>query len=224
MNTSSAPEYSQNDALFLVALRNIFYKTRMHYVLFLWLLSVLGILVLTSIAIYLIKHPTQPIYFPADQAGKLIKEVPVTKANMSDAAVAAWIVKAVEAAYSYDFVNYRSELQNAQQYFFDNGWQEYMKGLTQSGNLIGLTERKLIFRGKVVAPPVLIRKVLYNNSTLAWKFQVPVLNSIYYPPSYGENTKSANAWIVTLVVFRRNILENGAGLGITQMNATPAVE
>src|SRR5690349_3233681 len=120
----------------LIILRNAFYRTRLHFVFFLWVLSVLGMIVLCSIVFSFIRHPIQPVYFPVDHAGKLIKEVPITQQNLSDLSVTAWVKNAVEVAYSYDFVNYRAQLQNAQQYFFENGWQQYMRGLTQSGNLV----------------------------------------------------------------------------------------
>jgi len=213
-------EDKEIDPLVLVLSRNNFYKARMYFVFLLLLLSLVGVCILAGITVFLIKHPTQPVYFPADKAGRLIKEVPLSQANMSDEAVGDWVTKAVVAAYSYDFVNYRSQLQSAQQYFFDSGWRELMAGLNSSGNLIGLTERNLIFQGKAAALPKLVGKGLYKNSILYWKFEIPVLISFYKPPSYESDAKSENPWLVTVLVFRRSILESRDGLGIVQMNGT----
>ncbi|MDX1900928.1 MAG: DotI/IcmL/TraM family protein [Gammaproteobacteria bacterium] len=212
---------TQDDALLNVFLRNMNYQARMYFVFFLWLFTLVGICILSGIVTYLVKHPTQPIYFPADQAGRLIKEISVHDANLSDDAVASWAIQAVQSAYSYDFVNYHAQLQKAQRYFFESGWREYMRGLEQSNNLLGLTERKMIIIAKVVDKPVLKKRGYLPNGTLAWSFAVHVLITTYTPP-YGVSTKSENPWIVNLVIARQSILENSDGLGILQMNAGPA--
>jgi len=224
MNTSTPVKNTieqETDALVLIALRNTCYQARMHFVLFLWILSMFGIFILAGIAIYLIKHPTQPFFFPADNAGRLMQEVPLNQSLLSDQAVGNWAVKAVEAAYSFDFIRYHSELQTAEQYFTENGWRDYMDGLTASNNLLGLTERKMIITARVIDAPTLIKKGFNKFGVLAWRFEMHVLMTTYQPP-YDEHSKSQNPWVVTVVVVRQDLLQNGDGLGVVQMNAAPA--
>jgi hypothetical protein len=167
-------------------------------------------------------HPRNPVYFPADAAGRLIQEVPLDQPVLSTQGVSDWALHAVESTLSFDFVNYHSQLQNAQVYFADSGWDAYMKGLAQSNNLLAFTQRKLVGIAKVTAPPKLLREGLLPDGRLAWKFEMPVLME-YRAPPFDEKSVFYNPLIVTLVVRREDILQGNAGLGIVQMNSTSAV-
>ena len=204
-----------------VLTRNAFYASRFYTVLGYCLLVLLLDGVLGGIAWYLVRHPTEPRYFPADTAGRLVYEVPLQEQNLSDQEIVDWVVHAVEAAYSYDFVNYHSQLQNAQMYFTDVGWREYMKGLQRSNNLIALVERKLIATAKVEGTPGLLKVGLTSQGRLAWKYQMQVLMHYKMPPFDGKQDYS-NPLVVTVVVRREDILQSNNGLGIVQLNAFTA--
>lgn len=213
MNTEDETILLDN-ALVMVHTRNEFYRGKFRFTLALYLLSIVVNLILIGMIVYLINHPTQPLYFPADKAGRLIKVIPLQESNMSLQDVTNWTVEAIEAAYSYDFVNYRGQLQSAQKYFTDYGWRNYMSGLVASNNLKGLVQRKLIAIAKVVAPPKLLVQGPLGGAT-AWKFQMPVLVTYLYPP-FDEKSKFANPLIVTVIVQRQNVLQSYKGLGIIQ--------
>ncbi len=211
-----------HDALVAIYLRNSFYRKKCFIALGLWLLSLIAIIFLVSIALYLIRNPTEPVYFPADRAGRLIAEIPLNRANMSTEAVTAWTANALQRAWSYDFVNYRAQLQSAQQYFTEAGWREYIKALESSNNLLGLTGRKMIAIAKLAGPLVLERQGLMSNGVMAWKFRARVLMEYLLPP-YNERSRFANPLNVTVVVRRQDVLQNSDGLGIVQLNASVAV-
>src|SRR3990167_8587940 len=169
------------DALVLIFARNAFYK-RLHYLAltaFFSSLLVMGFLI--GILIFLIRNPTQPLYFPTDNISRLIQETPVNKPNMTNEEVVAWTIEAVQSAYSYDFVNYRLQLQTAEKYFTHYGWSEYMKALTASLNLVALTQRKQIVIAKVVDKPKELAEGLLGGA-YAWKFQMPILVTYWGPP------------------------------------------
>ena len=136
---------------------------------------------------------------------------------MSNDVVAAWVVEAVEAAYSYNYVNYRAQLQDAQKYFTEYGWRNYMRGLTASNNLLALTERKMIFIAKAVDKPKLINQGLLNNKVYGWKFQVPLLVNFLEMPY--DKPSFSNAYVVSVLVQRQKMLESYKGLAIVQMIA-----
>src|SRR5262245_11114745 len=105
-----------NDALVMVFSRNSFYK-RLHFLALAALtFSLLVVLVLLLTLIYLLRNPSHSLYFAADDVGRLIQVVPVKQANMSPEEVIAWTIEAVQAAYSYDYINYRRQLQSAEKY------------------------------------------------------------------------------------------------------------
>lgn len=207
---------TDEDAVVLVQLRNQFYKKKYRFALGVYALCLIAIVVLISLLVYVTKNPTRPLYFLTDSVGRLIQEVPVTVPGMPTDVVAAWVVEAVEAAYSYNFVNYRAQLQDAQKYFTEYGWRNYMTGLTASNNLLAVTERKMIFVAKVVGPPRLENEGILGGA-YSWKFQVPLLVNFLEAP-YNKATFS-NAYSVTVVVQRQKLLQSYKGLAIIQMIA-----
>lgn len=210
-----------DDALVMISLRNAFYQRKFYFVFFIFLLAVIVIGFLTSVLIYLVKNPTRPLYFVTDEVSRLIQDVPKNVPNMSTNDVASWVSEAVETAFSYDFVNYRLQLQNAQKYFTDYGWQQYMKGLTQSNNLLALKQRKLVGIANVVESPKLLVEGGLGGA-YAWKFEIPVLMTYLIPP-FDDKSKFQNPLLVTVVVQRQSILTSYKGLGIVQMIANLAI-
>ena len=70
-----------------------------------------------------------PIYFATNNVGQLIHVSTVSKPEMTEEDVAHWVVEAVETAYSFDYLNYHSQLQGAQKYFTSFGWSKYIAAL-----------------------------------------------------------------------------------------------
>jgi intracellular multiplication protein IcmL len=207
-------EELRNDALVMTHLRNAFYRKKFHFLLCVYLLSLVCIATLVGIIIYLVKHPTQPLYFVTDKIGRLIEDVPLEKANMPLQSVSNWVVTAVESARSYDFINYRAQLQNAQDYFTTLGWTNYMDALQKSDNLLALERYKYVITAKVVGRPILLNEGLLGGA-LAWKFQLSLLVNYATPPYNGSGFR--NPETVTVIVQRQKLLQSYQGLGIVQM-------
>jgi intracellular multiplication protein IcmL len=205
-----------NDGLALVFARNIFYR-RLHYLglaVFGMLLLTIGILV--WVLIYVMKNQSPPLYFATDHVGRLIQVAPVQNPTMTTEEVVNWTIEAVQAAYSYDYLNFRSQLQNAQKYFTRYGWAKYMSALELSNNLVGVRERKLIGIAKIVdQPQVLIDGLL--GGAYAWKIQVPVLMTYLRPPKYDSTNARVDAIVLTILVQRQPLLQSYKGLGIVQI-------
>lgn len=205
----------QTEALRMVYLRNDFYRKKFYFALSIYLLSLIVIAVLIGALWYLIKNPTRPLYFVTDQVGRLIQDIPRTSPNMSTEDASKWAIEAVEAAYSYDFVNYRRQLQNAQKYFMDYGWRTYMDGLKASNNLLALTQRKMVIIAKAVGKPKLLVEGILGGA-YAWKFEIPVLVTYLLPP-FDAKSRFQNPLLITVIVQRQSILNSYRGLGIVQM-------
>lgn len=206
------------DALVLIFSRNVFYK-RLHYLVLAALsLSILVVFMLTWILVYLLKNPARPLYFPADEVGRLIQIVPVSVPNMSTENVTAWAVEAVEAAFSYDYINYHQQFQSVEKYFTSYGWAKYMNALTLSNNLRALTERKQVVIAQVISPPKILGQGTLSGA-YAWKFQMPLLVT-YSTPPYDGTSQYSNALIVTAIVQRQPVLQGYKGLGIVQIIST----
>lgn len=206
---------ADQDALVLVFARNSFYK-RLHYLaLGAFALSVVVILALAWTLYFLTKNPAHPLYFPADEVGRLIKIIPVGTPNMSKDDVIGWTVNAIETSYSFDYINYRAQLEEAQKYFTNYGWSKYFGALVASNNLVGVIQRKFIALAKVVGPPKILEEG-HIGSAYAWKFEFPVLVT-YSAPPYDDKSYFYNPLKVTVIVVRQRPLEGYKGLGVLQM-------
>ncbi|OAI48675.1 hypothetical protein AYO45_04525 [Gammaproteobacteria bacterium SCGC AG-212-F23] len=205
----------QKDAQVLTYLRNDFYKKKFHSAIGVFALALLVMVLLASVLLYLLFNPPRPLYFVADDVSRLLQEVPVDRPNMSNQDVFAWVTDAVQAAYSYDFVNYRGQLQDAQKYFNEYGWKNYMEALKTSNNLLGISQRKMIATAKVVETPIILREGVLGGA-YAWRLQVTVLVNYWYPP-YDQKSQYQNPLQLTLIVRRHKALESYKGLAIEQM-------
>jgi intracellular multiplication protein IcmL len=207
-----------NDALILIFSRNAFYK-RLHFLaLFAFLLSLFVIVFLILTFHYLYRNPTRPIYFATDNVGRLIYIVPVNTPNMSPAEVTAWTIEAVVAANSYDFINYRAQLQGAQKYFTEYGWNKYMQALRASNNLLGVINYKEIVTAEVVDQPKIVKQGILAGA-YAWQYQMPLLITHSRPPYDGTDSYN-NSYLVTVLVQRQPILQGNKGLGVVQLVRT----
>lgn len=205
------------DALEKVILRNQFYKRQFYLSLSMFGLSFILVISLFWMMLSLMRNPVRPAYFAVDEIGRLIHEVPLNKPNMDLNAVKAWVSHALEDAYSYDFVNYRGQLQNAQRYFTEFGWRSYMAALRNNNSINVVSSNKYVFKSRVVDSPKLIEEGLLG-STYAWKFQVPVLVT-YWKPPYTDRDKFFNPLTFIVLVQRRPTLQADHGLGILQIYA-----
>lgn len=213
---------NHNDALRLVFERNAFYR-RLHFLVLGAFFASLCVIVLLMYTIYYLKkNPPHPYYFAADNVSRLLQIIPVNTPNMSTEDVIKWTSKAVIAAFSYDYINYHSQLQNAQKYFTPFGWSRYMAALQSSNNMIGLIQRRLIASAQIVEPPKIIAQGILGGA-YAWKFEMPVLVQYVPADNTDPNNKAfSNALIVSVVVQRQKALDGNSGLGIIQLLARQA--
>lgn len=214
-----------HDAMELIFTRNAFYK-RMHYLaLSAFALALIVIVGLVMTLLYLLRNPAHPLYFATDEVGRLIQVVPVNTPNMSQEQVNAWVVEAVQAANSYDYINYRKQLQGAEKYFTSYGWTKYMNALNLSGNIRALTTRKQVVLASVIGEPVVKRQGILSGS-YAWMYEMQLLVTYMMPPYDGQTSDSqySNALNVRVIVQRQNVLNSYKGLGIVQLVESQATQ
>ncbi len=104
------------DAITAVLLRNQFYRRQFHLALSAFVVALIVIACLIFFLIHVVRYRVQPLYFATDSVGRLIQVLPVSTPNMSLEDTAKWAVNAVEQATSYDYINYRQQMQNAEKF------------------------------------------------------------------------------------------------------------
>ncbi len=204
------------DALTAVTLRNNFYRDGQRKMTVILLLSVIGNFVLASILLYIVTHPPAPRYFATSISGRITPLFALNEPNQSDSAVLQWANQAAIAAFSYNFVNYRTELQASSGFFTPQGWDQFLNALKQSNNLDAVKAKKLIVSAVATRAPVILQKGVLNGS-FAWRVQMPLL--VTYQ-SASEFTQQNN--VVTMLITRESTLNSPRGIGIAQFVVGPA--
>jgi intracellular multiplication protein IcmL len=204
------------DAMIAIISRNAFYRRLHYYALAVLLIALVVIGIMIGMLYYISGNYNHPLYFATDNVGRLIQIIPVSEPNMSDDDVTAWAMEAVQSAYSYDYVNFHSQLQGAQKYFTEYGWSKYMDALVASNNLVALERRKMVAIATVVDKPTILKKGLLPSGAYAWRIQMPVLVTYLLPP-YDDTQKFNNPLDITVIVQRQPILQSYKGLGVVQL-------
>lgn len=204
------------DALTVVALRNKFYKDSQRKVIFALLMAIIVNLVLGSMLVYIITHPPAPRYFATSINGRITPLFPLDQPNQSDSAVLQWANQAAIAAFTYNFVNYRDELQSSSGFFTPEGWDQFLNALQQSNNLDAVKAKKLIVSAVATRAPIILQKGVLNGN-FSWRVQMPIL--VTYQ-SASEFTQQNN--VVTMLITRVSTLNSPRGIGIAQFVVGPA--
>ncbi|MFI4918089.1 MAG: type IVB secretion system apparatus protein IcmL/DotI [Legionellales bacterium] len=204
------------DALAVVTLRNKFYKDSQRRVILALVIAITVNLVMGLMLIYVITHPPAPKYFATSINGRITPLFPLDEPNQSDSAVLQWANQAAIAAFTYNFVNYRDELQAASGFFTAEGWDQFLTALQESNNLDAVKAKKLIVSAVATRAPIILQKGILNGS-YSWRLQMPVL--VTYQ-SASEFTQQNN--VVTLLITRVSTLNSPRGIGISQFVVGPA--
>ncbi len=204
------------DALTVVTLRNKFYKDSQRKVMLALLVALVVNLVLASMLVYILTHPPAPKYFATSINGRITPLFPLNEPNQSDSAVLQWANQAAIAAFTYNFVNYRDELQASSGFFTAEGWDQFLNALQQSNNLDAVKAKKLIVSAVATRAPIILQKGVLNGS-YSWRVQMPIL--VTYQ-SASEFTQQNN--VVTMLIARVSTLNSPRGIGISQFVVGPA--
>lgn len=194
----------------LVALRNQFYKDSYRKIMMAVLLSILLNVVLVAFVVYLKSNPPKPKYFATSINGRITPLFPMDQPNQSDSAVRQWANQAAIAAYSYNFLNYREELQAASDFFTPLGWRDFIRALEDSNNLNAVREKRLIVSAVSTKAPVILQQGILNG-VYSWRVQLNLLVNYQSPSEFSQET-----YVVTLLITRVSTLNTPRGIGISQ--------
>lgn len=204
------------DALKDIAHRNAFYKDGQRKIVLILLVSMCANVLFGGILFYIVSHPPAPKYFATSVNGRITPLKALNEPNQSDSAVLQWANQAAIAAFSYNFVNYRSELQAASGFFTSTGWTQFLNALQGSNNLDAVRAKKLIVSAVATRAPIILQKGILNNR-YSWRVQMPIL--VTYQ-SASEFTQQNN--VVTMLITRVSTLNSPRGIGISQFVVGPA--
>jgi intracellular multiplication protein IcmL len=199
-----------DDALELVRMRNNFYRDNYRRAIAALLLMVLVNLLLVAGVIYQMVNRPHPQYFATTADGKLIQLSPLNDPMVSQEFLLQWANQAAVAAYTYDFVNYRQQLQKASEYFTPEGWKNFQDILKQSKNLNTVIDQKLTVNAVATGAPVITQRGILNGR-FAWKVQIPLLVTYQNP-----NRVINQSVLVNMIITRVSVLDFPRGIAIAE--------
>lgn len=202
-----------NEALEVVSLRRNFQRDGHRLVLFALLVSVVLNAALVGAFGYIVTHPPAPQYFATTINGRITPLIPLDQPNMPPSTLLQWANAAATAAYTYNFVNYRQELQSASEFFTPDGWREFLNALTSSTNLNAVIEKKLVVNAVATGAPVILDQGVING-TYTWTIQMPML-VVYQSVSQVARQNV----MVKMVIQRISTLNSARGIGISSFVA-----
>ncbi|KTD13333.1 type IVB secretion system apparatus protein IcmL/DotI [Legionella jamestowniensis] len=204
------------DALTTVAMRNTFYRDGQRKIMVALLISILVNCILGSLAFYLLTHPPAPKYFATSINGRITPLFPLNEPNQSDSAVLQWANQAAIAAFTYNFVNYREELQASSGFFTSEGWTQFLNALQESNNLDAVKAKKLIVSAVATRAPIILQKGILNGR-YSWRVQMPILVTYQSASEFSQQNN-----VVTMLITRVSTLNSPRGIGISQFVVGPA--
>ncbi len=205
-----------DEGITTVTLRNKFYKDNYRRVIMILLLSLLVNVGLGILIFWIISHPPEPKYFATSINGRITPLFPLDKPNQSDSAVLQWANQAAIATYSYNFVNYREELESASEFFTPTGWREFLSALQASNMLSAVKAKKLIVSAVATRAPIVLDKGELNGR-YAWRVQMPILATYQSASQFDQEN-----YVVTMLITRVATLNSPRGIGIEQFVVAPA--
>jgi intracellular multiplication protein IcmL len=204
-----------DSGLKIVAARNKFYQDGVHrlfIILFLsFLLNILGVYYIYHVY----THPPAPVYFPTSSNGRIAPLIPLSQANMTDQEIKQWANLAIIAAYSYNYVNYRTELEAASEFFTGDGWNTFIKALKSSNNLQAIINNKFVMSASATEAPIIEEKGVING-VYSWRITMPILVTYQSSALYSQTPLS-----ISILVSRESTLNTPKGIGIAQFVSTP---
>lgn len=204
------------DAVSAVIMRNNFYRDGQRKMILILLFSIIANVILASMLTYVILHPPEPRYFATSINGRITPLVALNAPNQSDSAILQWANQAAIATFSYNFVNYRSELVAASGFFTAEGWDQFISALGASNNLEAVKAKKLVVSAVATSAPVILQKGVLNGR-YAWRIQMPILVTYQSASEFSQQTLN-----VTMLVTRVDTLNSPRGIGIAQFVSAPA--
>src|SRR6056297_988762 len=205
---------SERSAVELVRMRNDFYRDNYRRVITVLLLAFFTICLLIGSLVYVLTHPPAPKYFATSTSGRIVPLVPLDQPNLSTASLLQWANTAAVAAFSYNFVNYRQELQAASEFFTAEGWDAYLQSLKDSDNLVAVQQKKLVVSAVATGAPIINQSGVVDGR-YTWQIQMPLL--VTYQ-SLSQITEQS--LMVNMVITRISTLDSPRGIGIAQFIAT----
>lgn len=172
-------------------------------------ITILLMLLLVNVVIYQVSHRPLPLFFGVTTNGKEMSLKAYNEPNLLPDTILRWANKVAVAAYTFDFVNFRTQLDATKPYFTEAGWIDYRNSLVDL--LQTITKNKLFVNGVVAGTPVIASQGDIPGRGYVWRVQMPFL--VTYQSS---ETVSRESYTVILTILKISTAKNPSGIAVDQ--------
>lgn len=165
-----------------------------------------------------IGKPVPPVYVAVSKDGTFLPAVPLSEPNMGFGRIGKFALDAINAIYTYDYINWKYQLSKTSSLFTPTGWAAFQKQLSESKTIDAVKERKIIVSVDIVGAVSI--KTGITNGLYTWLVKVPV-NIVYTSTlSNKKDTGSTQKGALTLKIVRipRSVSYAGVAIDAIRLN------
>lgn len=157
---------------------------------------------------------TPPQYVQLHEDGRLIVQRPIGEPSIPQGVLSSFALDAIRALNTYDYINWRTQLQAATVYFSPRAWGDYQKAYQEARTLDAVTKRKMVVSVEPAGPVAFLQEGIVGGSgEYAWRVSVPVKVS-YTPHDIQSGSPNLQEGEVILVISRVPLEVNPNGYAI----------
>lgn len=164
-------------------------------------------------ALFFSSH-TKNYYFATTTTGQLFRLSPLSTPIESDQAVEGFTVNMITDTFTFDYVNYKTQIDKLSGNYTPDAFEILKKDLEAKGGIAAeAVNNKWIVSATVMAAPELIRKgLLPNTKIFGWKMRLPIM--ITYQ---SEEQTSSQRYYADVTVVRVDQKNNPHGVSIAKL-------
>ena len=188
---------------------NSFYRDRYHYFFYAMMALIALLLLVASMVMYQMTHRPKPTFAALQPDGKTMPLMSYDTPNLLPDTIIRFASKAAVTAYTFDFVNYNTQIPEVRRFFTDGGWSDFVA--SAQGLVTTIVKKQLIVSGVVSGTPVISDEEDVPGKGHLWRVQIPFLVTYLSP-----NTAIKRYYTLTLVIVSVPTSVNPQGIGIDQ--------
>jgi intracellular multiplication protein IcmL len=198
------------EELYTIRLKNDFYRDGSYKIYLAMLIAIASLAILSLTSFFLLTIKPSPVKFATDADFRIFPPAPLALPYISEADLIQWVSMVIPNAFTFDFVNYTTELNNVRANFSENGWLKYSDILNTYINANKVTNLKLYITASSDRAPKIIKQNLLDGK-YSWWVEVPL------SLRFRNNDKSSDTQLMLNVLVSRISTLNDL-LGVTIEN------
>ncbi|MBM4211255.1 MAG: type IV secretion protein DotI [Gammaproteobacteria bacterium] len=202
-----------HDAFQTMVLRNEYYRDGFRKLVLAIIAAIIALIAALGALYYQVTHPPEPRYFATSPNGMIVPVYPLNLRVFTNAELLEWATEVVMRSFSYDFVNYRTQLQDVAKNFTGLGWRRFRDAIQQSRELDTIIAQQAVMSALPGGAPIILNQGV-NQGVYSWMIKIPVILKIQGPINITQPIA------VTIQVNRVSLENNPKGIAISQFVAS----